>query len=232
MITCLLRLLLMRRYCYTGQIMSQLEVRFIRHAKGTHMLNPDLIAGRSLDATLTDEGIEQADAKGRELLARGITPDHVVSSAAVRCLQTTERILASMGIVRPIDLTEDLLEMDQGDFVGRVRKEVYNETVLQEIQEHGKDFALPGGESMNEVGARGTDWLRTKEGLLVEKKLSVFAIAHAGLITHTVGKIENWDQPKSLAMLKSMPPVGETNVVFDGSEWHVDYFAKPIEDIS
>ena len=84
---------------------------------------------------------------------------------------------------------------------------------------------------MNTVGDRGIDWLRATQGLWVERKLSVIAIAHAGLITHTVGKIENWDQPTSLAMLRSMPPVGETNIVFDGDEWHVDYFARPISEL-
>lgn len=211
--------------------MTKLEVRFIRHAKGTHMLDPDLIVGRSLDATLTDEGIDQADAKGCELLHRGIVPDYVASSTAERCRQTAKRILDIMGIAPPIDLTEDLLEMDQGDFVGRDRAEVYTPSVLQDIQEQGKDFKLLGGESMNEVGERGTGWLRTKEGLWAEKKLSVLAIAHAGLITHTVGRIENWDQPKSLAMLRSMPPIGETNVVFDGMQWYVDYFARPIQKL-
>ena len=212
--------------------MTKLEVRFIRHAKGTHMLNPDLIAGRSLDATLTDEGEIQADAKGKELLHRGILPDYVASSTAERCRQTAKRILAAMNIASPIDLTEDLLEMDQGNFVGRLRADIYgNDVIQQEIRKWGKDFKLPGAESMNEVGTRGTDWLRTKEGLWAEKKLSVVAIAHAGLITHTVGQIENWDQPKSLAMLRTMPPVGETNVVFDGEEWHVDYFARPILEV-
>lgn len=219
------------KFWYTKQTMRKLEVRLIRHAKGTHMLNPNVIAGRSLDATLTEEGVGQAEAKGRELLRRGIMPDYVASSTAERCRQTAQKILASMGIAPPIDLTEDLLEMDQGNFVGRLRTEVYNDAVLREIQERKKDFKLPGGESMNEVGIRGTDWLRTKEGLWAERKLSVVAIAHAGLITHTVGRIENWDQPKSFAMLKTMPPVGETNIVFDGEEWHVDYFARPILEI-
>ena len=119
--------------CYTEQDMANLEVRFIRHAKGTHLLNPDLIAGRSLDATLTDDGIEQAKAKGRELLRRGIMPDHVASSTAERCRQTAENILAAMGITPPIDLREELLEMDQGKYVGRARAEVYTAAILQKI---------------------------------------------------------------------------------------------------
>ena len=211
--------------------MSELEVRFIRHAKGSHMLNPDLIMGRSVDAVLIDEGKTQADLKGEELAARGILPDYVASSSAVRCIQTGERILEAMSYSGGIDdITDELLEMDQGDFVGRKRVEVYNAAVQQQIRELGKDFALPGGESMNQVGKRGFDWLRGQERLVAQGKLSVFAIAHVGLITHTVGVIENWDQAESLAMMRTMPPVGETRIVFDGNEWHVDTFAQPIRD--
>ena len=195
------------------------------------MLNPDLIMGRSIDAVLTDEGKIQADLKGRELAARGITSDYVASSSAVRCIQTGERILAAMNRSGGIDdITDDLLEMDQGDFVGRKRVEVYNNEVQRKIQELGKDFALPGGESMNQVGQRGLDWLRCQEELIAKRKLSILAIAHAGLITHTVGMIEKWDQPKSLSMMRTMPPVGETRIVFDGNKWHVDTFAQPLQN--
>lgn len=212
--------------------MSELEVRFIRHAKGSHMLTPELIAGRSIDAVLVDEGKAQADSKGRELAARGIMPDHIASSSAVRCIQTGKRILRAMGRTGELDdITDDLLEMDQGDFVGRKRVEVYDEVMQRQIREQGKDFALPGGESMSQVGKRGLAWLRTREGLVVQNRLSVLAIAHVGLITHTVGMIENWDQEKSLAMMQTMPPVGETRVVFDGKEWHVDTFAQPVMDV-
>lgn len=211
--------------------MGELEVRFIRHAKGSHMLNPDLIMGRSIDAVLTDEGKIQADLKGKELAARGITPDYVASSSAVRCIQTGERILAAMNHSGGIDdSTDDLLEMDQGDFVGRKRTEVYNNEIQRQIRRFGKDFALPGGESMNQVGKRGLDWLRGQERLMAQGKLSIFAIAHAGLITHTVGMIENWDQLKSLSMMRKMPPVGETRVVFDGKKWYVDTFAQPLQN--
>ncbi|MEK7153017.1 MAG: histidine phosphatase family protein [Patescibacteria group bacterium] len=207
--------------------MSELEVRFIRHAKGSHMLAPELIAGRSIDATITGEGRADAFLKGKELAARGVSPDRVVSSSAVRCVQTGQAILDVMGIERVIEVVDELLEMDQGKFVGRVRTEVYNETVRRQILEQGKDFALPGGESMNQVGRRGLTWLKKQEDLATVKDHSVLAIAHGGLITHTVGTILGWDQAQSLAMLRSMPPLGETLVRFDGEQWLVESFAEP-----
>lgn len=212
--------------------MSELEVRFIRHAKGTHMLTPDLIAGRSIDATLVDEGIDQAGAKGYELAARGITPDYIASSSAMRCIQTGQHILSAMNRSQELDeITDELLEMDQGDFVGRVRKEIYTDSVRQQITEQGKDFALKGGESMNQVGQRGMNWLRSTERLVALGKCSVLAIAHGGTITHTVGSIEDWDQKRSYEMLKSMPPVGETRLVFDGRNWQLDFFAQPLQEL-
>jgi broad specificity phosphatase PhoE len=193
-----------------------IEVRFIRHAKGTHMVASELIAGRSIDAVLTDEGREEAAAKGRELKARNILPDRIVSSSAVRCIQTGQLILRAMGLDLPIQHTDDLLEMDQGNFVGRIRSEVYTPQVQGQITELGKDFALPGGESMNQVGVRGLGWLEREAENASNESRSILAIAHAGLITHTVGQIENWDQPRSLTMLRSMPPVSLIKMVVDG----------------
>lgn len=212
--------------------MSELiDIRLIRHAKGSHMLNPDLIIGRSLEARLVEEGITQADAKGRELARRGIFPDKVFSSPAVRCKQTGRIILNAMSLETEIQEADELVEMDQGDFVGLERVKVYTDKVRAQIRERGKDFALPGGESMNQVGVRGFNWLQMQEVHGAHDKLSIFAIAHAGLITHTVGAIEGWDHPRSLEMLRSMPPVAETRVVFDGTDWHVDSFAQPIQDV-
>lgn len=208
--------------------MSEFEVRFVRHAKGTHMLRPELIAGRSLDASLTDEGWADAIQKGKELAKRGIEPDHIVSSSALRCIQTGQAILNGMKWDARIHGTDKLLEMDQGDFVGEVREEVYAK-VQQQILKEGKNFALPGGESMNEVGKRGSDWLNaTRRELTAQNKLSVLAIAHAGLITHTVGLIEGWDHPTSLKKLK-MPTLAETRVVFRNNRWQLDYFGEPMK---
>ena len=194
------------------------------------MLRPELIAGRCVDATLTEEGLRDAVTKGRELARRAIMPDHVESSSAVRCIQTGRAILDAMKLEHGMIMTDQLLEMDQGDFAGRLREEVYHDGVQAQIREQGKDFALPGGESMNQVGRRGSNWLEsTRKRLSAQGKLSVLAIAHGGLITHTVGQIEEWDQPESLRRLRSLMPLGETRLIFQDGRWQVDYFAQPPE---
>jgi broad specificity phosphatase PhoE len=208
--------------------MNTIKARFLRHAEGTHMLNPDLIAGRSVEAIITADGELHARRKGVDLSQRNIYPDYVISSSAVRCIQTGEAVLRAMNLAKTIETTDDLLEMDQGNFVGRRRDEVYTEDVRHEIDRLGKDFALPGGESMNQVGARGMEWLRTQETRFNNVSVDLLIIAHVGLITHTVGQIEQWSQRESLDRLRSMPPLSETLVIFNGTDWKVEEFARPI----
>lgn len=208
--------------------MNTLEVRFIRHASGTHMLTPDLITGHSLDAELTDDGKKEAMYKGYELVRRSITPDLVVSSSALRCIQTGGIILDTMGIDMPIHPTDELLEMDQGPNVGRLRAEAYDDEVQRQILEQGKDFALPGAESMNQAGARGFNWLRCQEAYAGQCS-SILALAHGALISCIASTIEGWDQPTTFARLKTLHPVGETRVAFDGANWRLEAFAEPLQ---
>jgi len=192
------------------------------------MLNEDLIAGRSEDAELTDRGCNDAFDAGKKLARRGTVPDLVVSSSAVRCVQTAELLLAAMRLARPIHKTDQLLEMDHGDFVGLDRREVYTDEIKRQIKLHGKNFALPGGESMNDVGKRGIDWLASIQGATAKKTVVVLAVAHAGLITNTAGTLCDWDQPTSYRLLKTVKPLSETVVGFDGKRWYVRSFAQSL----
>jgi broad specificity phosphatase PhoE len=209
--------------------MDKLTVHFIRHASSRHTLPPELIPGHSLDAELISQGPGEAISKGCELARRGVVPDRVVSSPALRCTRTGEFILDAMGITTlPMEQESRLLGMDQGPNVGRSQAEVYTDEVKQQILAEGKDFALPGAESMNQVGWRGFRWLRSEE-VYVGRLSTILALAHGTLIACMVSTIEDWDRPTTLAMLRSMPPVGETQLAFDGYNWRVDSFARPVQ---
>lgn len=209
--------------------MDKLRVHFIRHASGTHMLNPEIITGRSLDAKLTDEGLREAISKGYELARRGVVLDRVVSSPAERCLQTGKAILDTMGIAMPMEPDDRLLEMDQGPNAGRLRSEAYTDAVQWQILAEGKDFALPGAESMNQVGWRGFNWLRSQE-VYAGHHSTILALAHVGLIACTASALMGWDQSTTLAMSRSMPPVGETRVAFDGASWQLEAFGESVQE--
>jgi broad specificity phosphatase PhoE len=213
--------------CYNQNNMDTLRVHLIRHASGTHMLTPELIMGRCVDAELTEIGEWEAALKGWELAQRGISPDHVASSSARRCIQTGEIALRTMGVGLPIHGTNELLEMDHGDYVGRRKDESYTDETQAIIREQGKDFAWPGGESMNNVAARGLGWLRSLENY--PRPSTIITFGHGVLFSCMVSELVDWDQLTTLAAIRSMPPVGETRLSFDGHDWRVEAFAEPVQ---
>lgn len=127
----------------------------IRHAESVANASAShLIGGRSNETPLTKKGIGQAKQLGRHLLATDIHPDFIYSSPAVRTLQTAHYALTEMHIAAEPTIDNNLQELDQGEWVGRNRKDTYTDEVLANIQLLGKDFKSDGGESMNEVGER------------------------------------------------------------------------------
>jgi broad specificity phosphatase PhoE len=204
--------------------MIDLEVKLIRHASGTHMDRPDFVIGRALDATLTDQGRAEAIMKGIELRSRGLTPNVVMSSPAIRCRETGRLALKAMRLDIPTQISPLLHEMDMGEFVGVDRATAYNEKTLAQIKLLGKDFKAPGGESRNEVGTRGIQWLDSSRFAPISTRLAL-AFTHGGFITSTVASIEGWDNEKAFAMQRTVAPVSETTLVREDGIWHVDTFA-------
>lgn len=205
--------------------MTELEVKLIRHATGTHMSNPNIVIGRALDAELTDAGRAEAIMKGVELRSRGITPNIIMSSPAVRCRETGRLVLGAMRLDLPILIDPLLHEMDMGEFVGVDRTIAYDEATLAQIKQFGKDFKAPGGESRNEVGARGLRWLDNSRLAPASTRLAI-AFTHGGLISSTVASIEGWDADKAFAMQRTIAPVSETILIREDGTWHVDTFAR------
>lgn len=74
---------------------------------------------------LTQHGIDQARMLGSYLSEHKIIPARVYSSPAVRTVRTATLALEAMGLDISLATDEALLEMDQGDWVGRIRNEHY-----------------------------------------------------------------------------------------------------------
>jgi len=75
----------------------------MRHAKSSHPV------GRSdHDRPLNERGLIDAPRMGRWLKRQGLTPDHVVSSTALRALATAEATAQAAGFEGPIDATDRL----------------------------------------------------------------------------------------------------------------------------
>jgi broad specificity phosphatase PhoE len=205
--------------------MIDLEVKLIRHATGTHMDRTDIVIGRALGAELTDQGRAEAIMKGVELRSRGITPNIVMSSPALRCRETGRLALNAMRLDIPIQISPLLHEMDMGEFVGIDRETAYNEETQAQIKLLGNGFKFPGGESITDVSERGLRWLDASRLAPLSTRLAL-AFTHGGFIANTVAAIEGWDRDKAVGMRRTIEPVSETSLVRENGTWHVDTFAR------
>lgn len=130
------------------------QLYLIRHGESTANLRPDLIGGRTNSAELSLAGEEQARRLGRSIQRMLLFPLVAVSSPAVRTRRTLRLALREAGSSLPIHLLDSLQELSQGEAEGMPREAVYTQDVMRQLHAEGKDFKLPGGESMNEVGRR------------------------------------------------------------------------------
>ena len=141
-----------------------LDLLFIRHAESQGNVNKHLIGGQSNHLLLTERGEEQAKRLGQRLKSEGITFDNVYSSVAVRAKETA-RIACEINGFSPerIAYSEKLVELSQGEWEGKVRKDIHTPELLDTIR-NSPDFIPPGGESQKDVETRMYQWI--EESLL------------------------------------------------------------------
>ena len=159
-----------------------LDLYLIRHAECELNLKPYLIGGRQNGSPLTKKGIHQARLLGERLASEEVSFDGVYSSIADRAIQTA--MLACQHIDYPLKKIiqlEELQELDQGDWEGRIRKEVHTLKKLKEINSDNWEFTPPHGESQKNVEERIYGWV--EENLIPQYKKNGL---RAGLFTHGV----------------------------------------------
>src|SRR3989344_5611429 len=129
-----------------------IDLYLIRHAECENNINSYLIWGRSNNSPLTKNGIKQAMYLETRLKRENIKFDKVYSSPAIRALETAK--LSVNYNLDDIIISENLQELDQGDWVGKLREEAYNKETLMEIDKDCWNFKAPNGESQAEVEER------------------------------------------------------------------------------
>lgn len=133
------------------------RIFLIRHGEAEINLEPNIIGGRVNDSPLTKKGEEQARLLGKRLMKLGLKPDVVFTSPAVRAHETARIALETAGIDTPITVDDNLQEISHGEWVGKERDMVQDDSWRKEfVAGHGKSL---GGESIFEVGKRGCNWL-------------------------------------------------------------------------
>jgi 2,3-bisphosphoglycerate-dependent phosphoglycerate mutase len=127
----------------------------VRHGQSEWNLKNLFTGWRDVD--LTDKGVAEARAAGRQLKAWGLRFDVAYTSALVRAQRTMDLMLEELG-QRSLQVIRDqaLNERDYGDLSGLnkddARKRWGDEQV--HVWRRSYDVAPPGGESLKDTAAR------------------------------------------------------------------------------
>lgn len=154
----------------------------VRHGESeTNAHAAHVVGGRSSWSELTERGKAQARALGR-LWAKVLEDDHlVIASTAVRATQTARYALDAAG--RPLTRLQtrpELEELDQGEWTGLPRVEVYTDHQRAAIDEDQWTFRPPGGESQADVFGRVS---RLLAGDVLEPGRCAWVVCHGVVIT-------------------------------------------------
>ncbi len=151
----------------------------IRHAECENNLANYLIGGRSNHSLLTAKGRAQAEMLGERLHAEKMNFDEIYSSTAVRARDTAK--IVSSKIQFPLEKiipSEAVLELDQGDWQGKKKSEIYTPQMLATINAAQPYFKAPNGESQYEVGKRMLNCLEQIINSNQDKQLRVAVFTH------------------------------------------------------
>ncbi len=189
--------------CYSEIVMA--SIYFMRHAESASNLSPHLIGGRQNHVGITDWGEQQAVERGRAMKRQLIKPNIVAVSPAVRARETARLALSAMDYRGAVHIDPDLQEVSQGEFEGLPHDEVWTPERLAEIAEQGKEYALPGGESVAQVGERMYRAARKLDALAQQPEYArsyshmylpphTLAVTHETAIKALIAHIEGYDQ--------------------------------------
>jgi broad specificity phosphatase PhoE len=140
-----------------------LQIVLVRHGQSEANVDSHLICGANLDTKLTDLGKKQAKMLGLWWKKQNFVPDQVFASTACRAIETATIALDQVISIDnskeeqqnvDISISDQLLEIDQGDFVGKHRKEIYTTETQKKIDLDPLNWKAPNGESQLDVETR------------------------------------------------------------------------------
>ncbi|MDO8495480.1 MAG: histidine phosphatase family protein [bacterium] len=145
---------------------TELCFDLIRHGQSVAQLHPELIGGRTAGAPLTPLGYSQANALGTRLEKEGVNYELAFSSPFPRAIQTAMSVCAWLDYYASNIITvNDIIELDQGEWEGRSRGEVFSIThapgLALEVMGTSPWFTPPGGESQKTVQRRMSEWFES-----------------------------------------------------------------------
>lgn len=203
----------------------EIRLHLLRHAETVMNVDHHLIGGQSNETSITWRGVVQAINLGNYMLMNNIKPNEVYTSTAYRAQQTAYFMLKTMGIWGdvPISEHEAFLELSQGRAEGKPRDSIYTPEVLEQIAIRGKDFKLPGGESMNEVAKRAGEGINTVLSDVHDDR-TIFIVMHGGTIKYIVGELSGWSHEQTYRT--PIDNCSDTLLVGRPGDWRLEYINK------
>lgn len=164
------------------------EFYLVRHAESEiNIETTNQIAGQCNWAGITENGVKQSTKLGLKLRGSG-NFNAIYSSTAARAQQTARHCISAMGIdIRVedcIQLDPRLLEINPGDFCGKVRSEIYSRSDVRHALDSDPWNFIPGddikGESQSTVAVRMRSWFDEVASKHTHGR--ILAFAHGGAL--------------------------------------------------
>jgi probable phosphoglycerate mutase len=160
-----------------------LRVYLVRHGQAYSNLDPEPDLPPDQLDRITELGRTQADAAGAALRGRGVV--EVLSSPAGRARETAERIASALG-VRPPRIERALRPLDLGRGPDGVPLD-WDARIAD--WEAGRDPSPPGGESMEELGARVDRFVSALGQEPDRRGGTVVLVAHSEVLGAYLGRL-------------------------------------------
>ncbi|MEP6620887.1 MAG: histidine phosphatase family protein [bacterium] len=162
--------------------MDVVDLIMVRHGRAAG------IDGRCIghtDVPLSPEGHSAIDRlashwNAQVAVGRGSVPAHIISSDLSRAHESALAIAAPWGL--PVQRDARLREVDFGEWDGRAWADIEREdgAALRAWMDAWQTARPPGGESLDDLLARASDWLREFRG--TERATPTVVVSHAGWI--------------------------------------------------
>ncbi len=151
---------------------------------------------------LTEKGIDEARATGKELKAAGIVPDLYYTSALRRAQHTLDLMLEEMGIEN-VTITRNvaLNERDYGDLAGLNKDDAREKWGEEQVHIWRRSFDVPppGGESLKDTAARTLPYYESEILPQLKAGKTVLIAAHGNSLRALVMAIEGLTPDEILA---------------------------------
>ena len=148
----------------------------------------EILWGRRRDVHLNDEGRSAAREVAQRVAQNRL--DAIYTSPLERAVETAIEI-ANCSRIYPVNISDQLNELDFGDWTGATIESLENDPVWRRFNTIRSRTPIPGGESLLEAQARIVDEL--KRLALKHGDGHVAVVGHAGLIKVALAYFANLD---------------------------------------